>query len=127
MARIPIMLALLGIADCVYLWYLDKTKKRGFLCTGDTCTRVTQSKYSAMLGIRNEIAGLLYYSLVLIFAGLLGFHPLIPLGLQILTGIGFLVSLLSVYVQLRVLRAYCWYCMGSAVISTLLFIASFFL
>ncbi|MBU0661501.1 vitamin K epoxide reductase family protein [Patescibacteria group bacterium] len=87
------------------------------------CNDVLQSEYSEIAGIPVALLGVLYYAAVALLILLYKTykHPLFFYVLLILTSIGFLVSLLLVYVQFFVIHAVCPYCMLSAVVSIALF------
>lgn len=122
------VLSILGIADAGYLTY-KHTRKQPLVCPiGDSCSLVTESRWSHLFGVRTEVLGLLYY-LSLLF-GILGIL-LIPavreqlLGLLLwVTGFGVLFSIFLVSLQAFVIKNYCFYCMISALLSLLLFFDS---
>ena len=92
------------------------------------CSTVTESKWSTVLGVRNEFLGFLFY-LGMVCSGLAAILVPSAQGLFLLllfmgTGIGVLYSALLVGVQLVVIKDYCFYCMISASITLLLFINS---
>ena len=61
-----IVLALLGIVDAGYLT-LKHRQKQPLACPMDhDCSTVTESKWGAVFGVRNELLGLLYYVVMLV-------------------------------------------------------------
>lgn len=121
-----LVLGFIGFADATYLTathFMDAPPGCG---ESGGCGEVTSSEYSTMFGVPVALFGVLYY-LSVIFMSLFwldrgpGFiSKIIPM----LTLPGFLFSCWFVYVMLFVLEAICWYCMGSAASSTLIFFSS---
>lgn len=120
------VLSILGSVDAGYLAY-KHVRKQPLLCPiGDDCSVVTESRFSHLFGVRTEILGLLYY-LGLLF-GIAGVFLFSDFRAQIIslfvwmTGIGVLFSGFLIFLQARVIRKYCFYCLLSALISLLLFL-----
>lgn len=90
------------------------------------CSKVTEGEYSKTFGIRNDVLGLLYFLAAL--GGMLltllvpSLQKMIYTLLAIMTTGGFFFSAYLVYIQARVIKSYCFYCLVSAGINTLLFI-----
>ena len=123
-----IVLSVLGLVDTVYLVY-QHYKKKPLVCPLDhDCSVVTESKWNKIFFVRNDIIGLLFYLAVLIAILIQISSPdLIPnllLLITIATAFGLLTSIFLVYIQLKVIKDYCFYCMISAVINLLLFVNS---
>lgn len=131
-----ITLAIAGIADAGYLvWKHYSHKAEPLVCPLDhDCSKVTESKWSSMFWVRNEVLGLLFYVSMLV-AGLIAFYmptfSLFSLSLSLLikiaAGTGLIFSLFLIWVQLYKIKDYCFYCMLSALITLLLFVNGFFL
>ena len=126
-----IALSIGGILNSGYLVY-EHYKKRPLVCPLDhDCSVVTESKWSNVFGVRNEILGLLFY--VGIFGAIVfslfspnlisTIHFLLIIG----TGTGVLFSIFLTLVQIFAIKDYCFYCIISAILTFLLFINSFFL
>ena len=118
-----IALALLGFADSAFL--LAKRLSGGPIpCVlGFTgCDEVSKSPYSLLFGIPLSALGMIFY----LGVGLLGvlyldmrkriIADLMALG----TVIGFLLSVYFIYVQKFLIKAFCVYCIASAIIATIL-------
>ena len=131
-----ITLAIIGIADAGYLVWKHYSHKAGpLVCPLDhDCSKVTESKWSTIFWVRNEILGLLFYVSMLV-AGLIIFFkpefslfsfPLLLL-IKIAAGIGLMFSLFLLLVQIYKIKDYCFYCMLSALITLLLFVNGLFL
>lgn len=125
-----LLLAFAGLADS---FYLAQHKSNGIplLCNIENltgCNVVASSKYSYLLGIPVANLGIVYYSLVFIFAALelILFDRLLRRLLQLFAVIGLAVSLYSTGVQIFFIKALCIYCLISAAITVLIFsLASF--
>ncbi len=93
------------------------------------CEIVTMSSYSVIAGIPLALLGALYYFSVLILTIIFIDRKNIKVLrlAALLTIIGFIVSLVLVYLQFFVIHAICVYCMFSATTSTLLFIVGVYL
>ena len=119
--------SLIGIADTCYLVY-HKIKGTDVACPffpKEWCKKVQYAPQSKTFGIPNSMAGLGMYSLILILTILFsnGGVPFLPI--QIIVGIGFLFSLYFTYVQAFVLRAFCTWCVVSAINFVVLAVVAF--
>lgn len=120
-----IVVALLGFSDATFLaveHYRGVVPPCGIVAG---CATVTTSKYSFILGIPVALLGALYYlSVLLLGVATLesGNKKFLKLA-AVFTPVGFLFSAWFVFLQLFVIHAICIYCMGSAISSTILFIA----
>lgn len=131
-----ITLVIAGIADAGYLvWKHYSHKAEPLVCPLDhDCSKVTESKWSSMFWIRNEVLGLLFYVSMLVAGLVVFFMPTfsllsfpILLLIKIATGLGLAFSLFLIWVQIYKIKDYCFYCMLSAFITLLLFLNGFFL
>lgn len=121
-------LGILGLVDAGYLVFRH-TQKKPLVCPLDhDCSKVTESQWSSVLGVRNEYLGILFY--IGMVAGILGalilpvWQPTFVLLVFIGTSIGVLYSLFLVAVQFFLIKDYCFYCLVSAGITFLLFLNS---
>jgi len=116
-----IVLAIFGIYIAGYLIYKRTTKKPLVCPVGGDCEAVVSSKYGKTFGVKNDLTGILYYIFILVLALHLGFFQgFYPLWAKIITFLAFLFSVYLVYIQARVLKQYCFYCLTSAVINLLI-------
>ena len=131
-----ITLAIAGIADAGYLvWKHYSHKASPLVCPLDhDCSKVTESKWSTIFGVRNEVLGLLFYVFILIAGLLVFFMPWLvlvslplPLLIKLAVGAGLVFSLFLIWVQIYKIKDYCFYCLLSALITLLLLVNSFFL
>ena len=125
--RILIVLAIFGLVDSLYLWYEHKSKNATLMCPMDhDCSVVTESKWSTIFGIRNEVLGALYYLAILTGGFALALYPdaseLVRTLLLVASLGGFLFSVFLTAVQFQVIKDFCFYCLISAGLSTVLFI-----
>ena len=123
-----IPLGVLGLLVSLYIVY-KKSKKEHMVCLiGKKCDVVLTSEYNKTFNIPNEILGILYYSSVvllpiLILLGIQGLGPLTFLLILVVTGVAsFAFSAYLIYIQAAVLKAWCDYCVASAIISTLILV-----
>lgn len=124
-----IVLSLFGVGETVYL-ISKRRKNEKPICVGkDDCNIVLKSKYNKTFGIHNDVLGLLYYAFAL------AVHVLIALGylvtaenifgdepIELLLVIFMLSTIVAlamstrfVYLMAFKLKAWCQWCVGSAV------------
>jgi len=92
------------------------------------CEQVTTSSYATIAGIPVALLGALYYLTILVLA-IVYLDTKREILLRViarLTIVGFVASLMFVYIQLFVIGAICLYCMFSALTSTTLFVLGMF-
>lgn len=123
-----IVLSMLGIFDSGYL-IKKRVKKQPLTCPiNGGCEKVVESKWNAIFFIKNDIFGLIYYLLILFLALYLFFISEKLLFLtKILSGASLLFSLVLVFIQAKIIKEYCFYCLISAFINLLIFVNVFFL
>ena len=114
------VLAIIGIGETVYLIYKKAVKERPACVIGKECHRVLESKYNKIFGIPNEIPGLIFFiaiSLITAFL-LIGVEPITWWdGLaKLLILSGTLISLYFVYLQWRIIKAWCFWCVLSTIL-----------
>jgi uncharacterized membrane protein len=122
--RAMAVIALIGVADTVYL-----TANRYFgaevkcLLT-EGCEIVLSSKYSEWLGLPLAVWGLLFYAAFFILINLFDIYEerFLVRILVIFAILGFISSLVLLYVQLFLIKAVCFYCLISLISSTTLYI-----
>lgn len=122
-------LSALGFADALYLTFKHYSQSAGVCLIGQGCNEVLNSHYAQFFGIPLGLIGAAYYFsvFILMLFSLTKkkqeiFYLILPLTLT-----GFLMSGYFVYLQLFVVKSICYYCMFSAVDSTILFILSLLL
>ncbi len=115
------VLTLAGIAIATYLTFVHY-EGLSPVCTTGGCERVQASSYSEIGPIPVALLGLIGY--VLIFISLFVRGDLGRALTFMLTLSGFAFSLYLTYLEVFVIDALCQWCLGSAVVMTLLFITS---
>jgi len=117
--------ALIGIADTMYLiWH--KIQGTDVACIGfpeEWCRKVQNAPQSKMFGIPNSLLGFCMYVAILIFLLSQPNAPFWPV--QLIVAFGFAFSMYFTYVQAFVLRAFCTWCVVSALNFVVMFWAVF--
>lgn len=122
---IVLVIAILGFADSTYLT-VEHFKGVIPPCSiaGGECGVVLQSSYAKILGMPVSLLGSIYYLIVAVgvFAYIDSKITKILKWILLFTVFGLIASAWFVFVQAFILHAYCLYCLGSALTSTLLFL-----
>lgn len=118
-----ILFALSGIIVTSFL-IMKRVKKSPVICLiNEDCNKVLKSDWNHILYIYNDTAGLFYYILVLIEVLYLIFlSSKFLILIQIIAGVSFLISLFLLYIQGKILRNYCFYCILTLFINLFIFI-----
>lgn len=119
----------IGILDTLYLVFMSMTGREVhcLFFPKEWCHTVQHSPQSRTLGVPNSLAGLVMYGLLLTLTLLFvnGAVPFWPI--QAVVAFGFFFSMYFLYVQAFVLRAFCTWCVVSAINFTVMAIAAFLL
>jgi len=118
------ILAILGFADATYLTVKNLQGEYIVCSLTHGCDIVTSSPFAEIFGIPVALFGALYYLTVLLLS-VLFLDKKKEQTLRIiskLTCIGLGASLYFMFIQAFVLRAWCQYCIGSAITSMILFV-----
>ncbi len=114
---IILLLAGIGILNTLYLTYhaINKTHVKCIGFPPEWCRKVQASKYSKTLGIPNPYLGLLMYVAIVVLAilflnGIVSFWPITVIVL-----FGFAFSLYFIIIQAFVIKAFCTWCVLSAI------------
>ena len=111
-------LAAIGISETIYLIRKRIASEKPVCPIGDDCLLVLSSRYSKMFLVQNDILGLLVYIVISFIAGFLviGIEPIFlwNFALKILVAIASFMSIFFTYLQWRVIRAWCFWCLMSA-------------
>ncbi len=123
------IVSLLGILVTAYLSYTHATGGVVACIGGGGCEAVQSSRYGAMLGVPLSYLGLGYYltCAALSLASALNRAVRLPWGapiLFVLTLSGLLFSGYLTVLQAVVLHSFCAWCLTSAIIAAVLFVAS---
>lgn len=118
---VPILLLTLsaiGMIEAVYLIRKRVASEEPTCLIGKGCGTVLMSKYNKLFIIPNDILGLFVYVAIFFVIGFLviGIGPRLFWGsiLSILVGAASIASLVFTYLQWRVIRAWCFWCLVSA-------------
>ena len=124
------LLALVGLFVALYLWLHALGFGGAIKCGGSGgCEVVQTSQWAMFLGLPVAFYGVAGYCALLVVA-LLGLRPTAlserkwSVLLAGLASVGFLFTVYLTYLELFVIHAICRWCVGSAVIITLLWIVS---
>jgi uncharacterized membrane protein len=111
-------LSAIGISETVYLIRKRIASEKPICPIGENCVVVLTSKYSKLFIIPNDVLGLLAYIVIAFIAAFLviGVQPIFVwnLLLKILVALASLISIFFTYLQWRVIRAWCFWCLMSA-------------
>ena len=120
------LLALIGVLVSAYMAAYKFGWLGAIACGTGACETVQLSPWSVLFGVPVPVYGLVGYGALLVVA-LLGLQPAfadnrwIPLLLFAGAALGFLFSAYLSYLELYEIHAWCRWCIGSAVIATLIF------
>ena|SRR3989344_2587968 len=111
-------LAAIGISETAYLIRQRVSAQKVSCPINGECERVLNSKYNKIFIIPNDILGLLAYLVIAVMAAFLviGIEPVVfwNLVIKILVTIASLASVFFTYLQWRVIRVWCFWCLMSA-------------
>ncbi len=115
------IVALIGLADSIYLT-VEHVSGRSVRCTiVSGCSEVLSSPYATVRGIPLALFGAVAYFTAFSLATLAAFNYRVAGRLlTILVSLMFLTTLWLVYLQAFVIRAYCQFCLLSALVTTIL-------
>lgn len=129
LASISFIIALVGMIDSAYLTWIKITRTEAYCIGGiGNCSTVNSSRYSEIRGFPIALLGLLAY---LAIAGILFLEThhnffkengtMLVFGFSL---IGTLYSAYLSYLEAAVIRAWCPFCVASAIAITMVFILS---
>lgn len=123
-----ILVSFLGFLDATYLTVSHYTGSALNCTILKGCDVVTTSEYSEIFNIPVALLGMFFYfsMLVLSLLYLDSGHKIILKFIQILGVIGFVMTLWFMFAQTFLIKAFCQYCVVSAITSTILFILSLY-
>jgi uncharacterized membrane protein len=125
---VMLVLAFIGIADAFYDSYMIYIG-RPLWCPPpiDGCNIVAASPYARIAEVPLGYAGFVYYLYMFGLAALLAFDPFsrsLRWGALLYAATGVVFSIYFMYIQFTFIHAFCIYCLISAVLTLLLFIAA---
>ena len=127
-----LVLSLAGLFDSVYLLWVYTSPSHPLVCLGTGCDVVRASRYAQLWGRPMPVYGVLMY-MVLVLAVLIqawlvspGARRWVRAAVAIISGGGVAFSLYLTYLEGFVIHAWCAWCVGSAIIVTLVFLLALF-
>ena len=111
-------LAAIGISESAYLIRKRRAAQQPVCPIGEGCTTVLTSRYNHLFfGIHNDLAGFGMYLVMAVLTALLVVFDQppewVPLATMLLLAAATVVSAVLVYLQWRVIRAWCFWCLMS--------------
>jgi uncharacterized membrane protein len=111
-------LACIGISETVYLIRKRVAAEKPVCPIGGGCETVLTSKYSKIFFVPNDVLGLLAYIAIAFIAALLVIEvppmPVWSLLIKILISAAAIMSFVFTYLQWKIVRAWCFWCLMSA-------------
>ncbi len=111
-------LSCIGISETVYLIQKRRGHEKPVCFLGGKCGVVLSSKWNKIFGIHNDILGLIFYITLSLLSTLLVLEvgPVLILEkiLYFAVGSGTLMSLYFIFLQWKVIKAWCVWCLISA-------------
>lgn len=108
----------IGVGETIYLIKKRIVAEKPICFINEYCENALNSKYNKIFSIHIDILGLLFYVAVLFIASFLiiEIQPIIfwDLVLKILVATASLMSVFFTYLQWKVIRAWCFWCLVSA-------------
>lgn len=123
------LLALVGFFVALYLWFHALGLGGPLKCGTGGCDTVQTSRWAVLLGLPVALYGVVGYFAILV-VGLAALRPAAlrerkwNLWLAALASGGFLFTLYLTYLELFVIHAICRWCVGSAVIITVIWVVA---
>ena len=114
-------LALVGLADAIYLTVQHVTGESVRCTIISGCSQVLSSPYASIKGIPLALIGAVAYFTVFSLATLAAFgYPFVGKLLLIVIGLMFLITLWLIYLQAFVIGQFCQFCLLSALVTIVL-------
>lgn len=112
-----LLFASFGLSETVFLIRKRKSEEAPVCFIGGDCHKVLDSKWNKTLGVHNDLVGVVFYVAVLVAVALLeiGIGPAdqIWIALDIAVGLASLASLYFTFLQWKVIKAWCFWCLMS--------------
>lgn len=113
-------IAAIGISETAYLIRKRIAAERPVCPIGEGCETVLNSKYNRLFfGIHNEYLGLGFYGALSAIAALLvigaPYAAELVLAIKLMLVAGTAMSLILTYIQWQILKAWCFWCVMSAI------------
>ena len=126
-----LVLAFCRLSDSIYLAQNEATNTP-LICNVVSisgCNIVATSQYTRLFGLSIAEYGVIFYGIIFFLAALelVLFNRLLRRILQAISFVGVLSSLYLTFLEIFVIKALCIYCLASAIIALLVFIAASFI
>ena len=124
-------IAAIGISEMSYLIKKRISAERPVCPIGESCEIVLTSKYNRMFfGLHNDIAGMIFYVAIAVICALIVLEAYfilrLILAMELLLIAASIMSTVFLYIQWRVIKAWCFWCvMSAATVGTMDLIISF--
>ncbi len=115
----------IGVLDTLYLIY-HKLRGTDVACPffpKEWCYKVQHSPQSKTFGVPNSYLGFIMYVLILVMTYMYAIGALVFWPIQAIVTFGFLFSMYFIYIQAFVLKAFCTWCVVSAINFTIMMLA----
>jgi protein-disulfide isomerase/uncharacterized membrane protein/rhodanese-related sulfurtransferase len=125
-----LILSLAGLFDALYLWWVYTSPSRPMVCLGTGCDLVRASRYAHLWGQPLPVYGAAMYLVLAVAILAQGWtdsqegERLAQSTVVVISAGGFAFSLYLTAVEAFVVHAYCLWCVGSAIIVTVVFVFS---
>jgi uncharacterized membrane protein len=116
--RIALVLALIGVGIAAYLVYVHYAHANVICSISHGCETVQKSKYAKLAGVPVALIGLVGYLAILASLFVRGEAGRLAGAAFALVGVGF--SGWLTYLEAERIHAWCQWCVGSAIVMTLL-------
>ena len=119
---------MIGLAVALYIFRKKKSGEKMICLFNSDCEAVVKSDYSKIFGIPVEWLGIAYYAVTAVSYLVFAFAPqlsqnIFSVILLWATVLAFLFSIYLTYIQMAKLRQWCTWCLTSALICTVIFLA----
>ncbi len=122
-----LIIFILAAAGFLLSWHIwrQKQKNKPLVCLiGEDCNKVIFSSYATILGIPNEVLGMIYFGGLALasLAIYLNLAPeIISLGTRMATALAATFSLILIVIQAFILKEWCEWCLASSLLSMSIF------
>ena len=122
-----VFFAACGLAISLYIFIAVESKKTLVCPIGTKCNDVVQSKYAKTFGVSNAIAGIIYYGFTAVTYLAFSLQPALlqvpywQVVASLATVGALLFSIYLIYIQGVVLKSWCFWCVSSAICTTVIF------
>ena len=111
-------LACIGISETMYLIRKRIASEKPICPIGGGCEKVLNSRYNKIFFLPNDLLGFMAYIAIATLSAFLVLEIaptlLWQILLYLLIGVGLLMSVLFTYLQWKIIKAWCFWCLMSA-------------